>query len=97
LALSAPTWLKGRTVKLEVSGEELASPIQITDPGILKSFNIWNGLGVRINNEPAQLDLNNQAGAFIDWPNNVDVDGTYKLCQDTEGKTTFEKPLAVKY
>jgi hypothetical protein len=67
-AFPATTWSKGRTVKIEVRGDHLTSPIEITDPSVLKSFNIWNGPGVRINNEPVHMDPNKQAGAFIDWP-----------------------------
>jgi len=67
-ALPGTTWSKGRTMKIEVRGDHLASPIEFTDPSIVGSFNIWNGPGVRINHEPVHLDSNKQAGAFIDWP-----------------------------
>lgn len=67
-ALPVTAWSKGQTVKIEIRGDHLASPIEITAPNIVKSFNIWNGPGVRINNEPVHMDPNRQAGAFIDWP-----------------------------
>jgi hypothetical protein len=61
-------WSKGRTVKIEVQGGPPLSPIEITDPSIVKNFNIWNGPGVLINDSPVHMDPNKQAGAFIDWP-----------------------------
>ena len=58
LAVSGSAWSKSRTIKLEVVGPGLVSPIEITDRTIVDRFNIWNGPGIQ--------DLAT-SGAFIDW------------------------------
>jgi hypothetical protein len=68
LVVSTTAWAKGQTARIEVRSDFLASPIQITDPSVVKSFNIWNGPGVRVNDEPVHMNPNQQSGAFVDWP-----------------------------
>jgi hypothetical protein len=67
---SAPASPKSQTIKIEISGASLATPLEITDAGILDQFSIWNGPGVRINAQPVHMEADNQEriGAFIDWP-----------------------------
>src|SRR5262245_16593881 len=68
LILSATVLAKGQTTGIEIRSDLFGSPLKITDPSIVRSFNIWNGPGVRINGEPVHMDPKQQAGAFIDWP-----------------------------
>jgi hypothetical protein len=68
LIVSATVLAKGRTARIEIRSDLFVSPIVITDPSVVKSFNIWNGPGVRINGEPVHMNPNQQSGAFIDWP-----------------------------
>ena len=74
LTAPAPSWAKGPTVKIEITGEGLASPVVLTDPKILTRFSIWNGPGVQVRNaagrleSPAHLDPGRTDGRFIAWP-----------------------------
>lgn len=74
LIVPITVWSKGETIRIEVEGDNLPSPIDITDPEIVKHFNIWNGPGVRtrgpggVPNPPAYLSPERSAGRFIDWP-----------------------------
>lgn len=68
LVMSAPLSAKSETVKIVIRGAGLTTPIEISDPDIVRKFNVWTGPGVRINGEAVYLDPNQQAGAFIDWP-----------------------------
>lgn len=74
LAIPITGWSKGETQKIEIKGDDLNSPIEITDPNIVSSFNIWNGPGVStrgpdgVPHPPAYLNPNKTAGRFIDWP-----------------------------
>ena len=47
LILSVPTPLlaKGKTVKITIKGADLKAPIEISDPKILKNFQVWTGPG----------------------------------------------------
>ncbi len=68
LATSTPAAAKGVLARIEVRGDTLPSPLEITDPAILARFSIWNGPGVSVNGQPVHLDPNRQEGMFIDWP-----------------------------
>ena len=37
---------KGPTLKITIKGSDLASPVEITEKGILEQFNVWSGAGV---------------------------------------------------
>lgn len=47
MILNVPTQLlaKGKTVKITIKGADLKIPIQISDPKILESFQVWTGPG----------------------------------------------------
>ncbi len=47
LILSVPTLLpaKGKTVKITIKGTDLKTPIEISDPKLLESFQVWAGPG----------------------------------------------------
>src|SRR5688572_12362004 len=36
---------KGTTTKITITSAELQSPIEISDPEVLKNFNVWSGPG----------------------------------------------------
>jgi hypothetical protein len=52
---------KGPTRKITIKGSDLASPIEITEKGILEKFNVWTGAGVTING------LSQTKGFIVDW------------------------------
>ena len=73
LAIPTTGWTKGPTFKIEIQGDYLESPIEITDPRIVGSFSIWNGPGVFTYSAgqmdpPAWADPTKADGRFIDWP-----------------------------
>jgi hypothetical protein len=49
---------KEKTVKIVVSGGNLPSVLEITDPRILESFNVWTGPGT---------SLNDAEGFIVQW------------------------------
>jgi hypothetical protein len=59
---------KGKTVRIEITGESLPAALEITDPDIVGKFLVWTGPGVQINGRSAHTDPQHQEGAFIDWP-----------------------------
>jgi hypothetical protein len=68
LSIAETASAKGKTVRIEITGASLATPLQITDPDIVGSFSIWNGPGVTVNGQQVHLDPRYQDGTFIDWP-----------------------------
>jgi len=52
---------KGPTLKITIKGSDLASPVEITEKGILEKFNVWTGAGVKINGIPEAK------GFIVDW------------------------------
>ena len=69
----ATAWAKGPIVKIDIRGDGLAAPIEVTDTSLVGTFNIWNGPSVRfsvggIEQPPAYLDPDAQDGRFTDWP-----------------------------
>ena len=44
-ACPTPVLAKGKTKKIVIAGDTLASPIVIADPAILNHFNVWSGPG----------------------------------------------------
>ncbi len=46
LTIPVTTWSKGEIIKIEIEGNNLSSPIEITDPDIVRQFSIWTGPGV---------------------------------------------------
>ena len=59
---------KGETVRIEITGGTLKTPLEITTANVVDNFSIWTGLGVRVNGQSVYQNANMQAGAFIDWP-----------------------------
>ena len=46
LTIPVTAWSKGEIIKIEIEGNNLSSPIEITDPDIVRQFSIWTGPGV---------------------------------------------------
>ena len=61
VALTTGSFAKSETTKIVIEGGNLTRPVEIVDPALLKSFNVWGGRGVVINGAE-------QTGGFIiDW------------------------------
>jgi hypothetical protein len=50
-ALPVTLTAKEKTLKITVSGGNLATPVEITDPKILDNFNVWTGPGTSSNED----------------------------------------------
>lgn len=61
LVVPASLFAKGETSRITLTGGDLTRPIEITDPGILRHFNVWTGPGVTVGGV-AQME-----GFIIDW------------------------------
>ncbi len=46
LTIPVTTWSKGEIIKIEIEGNNLSSPIEITDPHVVRQFSVWTGSGV---------------------------------------------------
>ncbi len=65
IGIPAPLFAKGETVEIIIKGADLTTPIEITDPKILRDFNVWAGPGVRVNGKEQT------EGFIIDWSQGV--------------------------
>lgn len=67
---AAPASPKSQTIRIEIDSSTLAAALEISDPAVLNRFSIWNGPGVRVNDQPVHIEPDNQEriGSFIDWP-----------------------------
>ncbi len=71
LAGADTAFAKSETLKIDIAGETLATPIAITDKAVLARFHIWTGPGVPVpasSARPADRDPKIQERMFIDWP-----------------------------
>ena len=46
LTITVTAWSKGEIIKIEIEGNNLSSPIEITDPHVVRQFSVWTGSGV---------------------------------------------------
>lgn len=53
---------KGYTVRITIQGGDLAAPIQITDPDVVRTFNVWMGPGA---------SSNERQGLIVDWSRGI--------------------------
>ena len=60
LLLGIPTLLlaKGETVRITIKGDDLAAPIEVTDPLVVQKFGVWTGPGT---------SSNQSQGLIVDW------------------------------
>ena len=68
LVFASPALLsaKGETTRIAIAGGDLATPVEITDPTIVRQFQVWAGAGTttcikRVCQEHA-------TGFIVDWP-----------------------------
>ena len=81
---TALVFAKGATTKIRITGAGLQSPVEIGDPEILKSFNVWSGPGSFAN------DVEGTEGFIVDWAAGVVTDRP-------NGLRTFELSFYVRY
>jgi len=62
LVLPAHLSAKGNTIRITITGGNLAVPIEITDPAVVARFHVWTGPGTS-SNEPQ--------GLIVDWSRGV--------------------------
>jgi hypothetical protein len=80
LSIPSVSWSKGELIKIVIDGDNTLAPIEITNPEIVRQFNIWNGPGVStrgpdgVLDPPAHMDPDKTAGRFIDWPRGIVTD-----------------------
>lgn len=75
---------KGTTTRITITGAELQNQIEINDPEILKSFNIWSGPGTYVN------DVEGNEGFIIDWAHGM-------VTERPRGLRDFELSFYVRY
>ena len=63
-AIPAELFAKGETTKITIQSLYLKAPIEIVDPVILSTFDVWTGPG-RWSSDPAFNE--NAPGFIIDW------------------------------
>ena len=75
---------KGTTTKIIITGAELQSPIEITDPDVLKDFNVWSGPGTFVNG------VEGKDGFIVDWASGA-------VTNRPNGLRAFELSFYVRY
>jgi hypothetical protein len=75
---------KGPTAKITITGASLQSPVEISDPDVLKDFNVWSGPGTFAN------DVEGTDGFIVDWASGAVPD-------PPNGLPTFEVSFYVRY
>src|SRR5215470_12923963 len=64
LATAVQLFAKGATVKITITGADLKTSIEITDPKVLSEFQVWSGPGT----SSSAAGFNPNAPSFIvDW------------------------------
>ena len=59
---TALVFAKGATIKITITGAGLQSPVEISDPEVLKKFNVWSGPG------PSQMASREQKALSLIGP-----------------------------
>ena len=86
LAFSATilVFAKGTTTRIMITGAELQRPIEISDPEILKNFDVWSGPGTFANG------VEGNEGFIVDWASGV-------VTERPSGLRNFELSFYVRY
>lgn len=79
-----PLSAKGLTTRIRITGPTLAAPVDITEPEILKRFNVWAGPGTFEN------DIEATHGFIVDWATGVVAD-------PPAGLAAYDVSFYVKY
>jgi len=83
-AATAVVFAKGTTTRITITGVQLQNPIEISDPAILKNFNVWSGAGTFLNGREGS------EGFIVDWASGVVADPPIQL-------RTFKVSFYVRY
>jgi hypothetical protein len=75
---------KGFTTRIEITSAQYHTSVEITDPEILKNFNVWSGPGTFVN------DVEATEGFIIDWT-------TGAVPERPRGLSSYEVSFSVKY
>jgi hypothetical protein len=65
LSATALVCAKGLTTKITITGDGLQTPIEITNPEVLKNFNVWSGRGTFAGDVSPEFE--GKEGFIIDW------------------------------
>ena len=84
IVFSATILAKGATTKVVITSADLQSPIEISDPEVLKNCNVWSGPGTSSNG------VEGNEGFIIDWASGV-------VPERPDGLRTFELSFYVRY
>ena len=101
-SLFSLAWAKGATKSIVIEGALLSSSIEISDPEIAGTFNIWNGPGVLVNDQSVHRNPANLARSFIDWskeavPNRPAGLDRYEVALVVEGRASPDNRYAITY
>ena len=81
---TALVFAKGSTTKITITGGGLERAVEISDPEVLKDFNVWSGPGTFAN------DVEGTEGFIVDWASGPATDRA-------NGLRTFELSFYVRY
>ena len=81
---AAVVYAKGATTRITITGAELQSPVEISDPDALKNFDVWSGPGTFANG------VERTTGFIIDWASGAVTDRPI-------GLRTFDLSFYVRY
>ena len=80
---------KGTTTKVIITSSELQRPTEISDPEVLKNFNVWSGPGTFSSGVEGN-EVEGNEGFIIDWASGV-------VTERPNGLRTFELSFYVRY
>ena len=83
-SVTAVVLAKGTTTKITITGVGLQSPVEVSDPQVLKNFNVWSGLGTFGNG------IEGTEGFIVDW-------ASAAVSDRPNGLRTFELSFYVRY
>ncbi len=72
ITVPSDLFAKSETCKITIKGGDLKGPIEITDPNILASFNVWSGAGT--SSTISGVTTQEDRGFIIDWPRGIVTD-----------------------
>lgn len=81
---AALVFAKGTTTKITITGAGLQRPVEISDPELLKNFNVWSGPGTFANG------VEGNEGFIVDWASGAATDRP-------NGLQTFKLSFYVRY
>lgn len=84
LSATALVFAKGATTKITITGAGLQSAVEISDPEVLKNFNVWSGPGT------FSHDVEGTEGFIVDWASGA-------VTHRPQGLRTFELSFYVRY